>query len=89
MAHKIFNKVHIIRVLIPDPRIPKSRDPGQFFNPEIPGFLIQSGFGLQNLNPEIPGLGSGPGIANTTYNTLHHTFIALLHYLGNSEIHIC
>jgi len=26
-------------------------------NPGIPG--------LQNLNPEIPGLGSGPGIANS------------------------
>ena len=34
----------------------------QIFNPAInPG--IQ---GLQNPNPEILGLGSGPGIANTT-----------------------
>ena len=36
----------------------------RIFNPGInPGIP-----GLQNPNPEIPGLGSGPGIANTIYN---------------------
>jgi len=46
----------------------------RIFNPRInPGIP-----GLQNPNPEIPGFGSGPGIANITQNAYNSSFANLV-----------